>query len=118
MCHLLQVPTLFIGPLATEFLLQTSLNYSSLPAMAQSAVKELESDSLQTLAQASVGCDFRIRFLDGPACEQLRRLGFCETLKVRKVSHGRNLVCTVCGTRLALSRELAHHVKVSPLPAA
>lgn len=79
---------------------------------------DLEHDSVQTLAQATVGCDFRIRFLEGPACEQLRRLGFCETLQVRKLANGRNLICTVCGTRLALSRELAQHVKVSPLSAA
>lgn len=72
----------------------------------------------QTLAEAAVGHEFRIRVLEGPACAQLRRLGFCEALTVRKVSHGRNLVCTVCGTRLALSRELAHHIKVTPLSAA
>jgi len=84
-------------------------------AMPQS---EIEIDSLQTLAQASVGCDFRIRFLESPACEQLRRLGFCETLQVRKLAHGRNLICSICGTRLALSRELAKHVRVSPLHAA
>ncbi len=86
--------------------------------MALASAAELENDSLQTLAQATVGCDFRIRFLEGPACEQLRRLGFCETLQVRKLAHGRNLICTVCGTRLALSRELAHQVKVTPLSAA
>ena len=79
---------------------------------------DVEIESLQTLAQASVGCDFRIRFLEGPACEQLRRLGFCETLQVRKLANGRNLICSICGTRMALSRELAEHVRVSPLHAA
>lgn len=86
--------------------------------MAFASASELETDSVQTLAQATVGCDFRIRFLEGPACEQLRQLGFCETLQVRKLANGRNLICTVCGTRLALSREMAQQVKVSPLTAA
>lgn len=78
---------------------------------------DLEEDSLKSLAQATVGCDFRIRFLAGPACEQLRNLGFCESLEVRKITNGRNLVCSVCGTRLALSRELAAQVIVSPVHA-
>lgn len=86
--------------------------------MAFASAQDLRTDGIQSLSQASVGCDFRIRFLEGPACEQLRRLGFCETLQVRKLAHGRNLICSVCGTRLALSRELADHVKVSPLHAA
>ena len=86
--------------------------------MALATATDLQTDSLQSLAQATVGCDFRIRFLQGPACEQLRRLGFCETLQIRKLANGRNLICSVCGTRLALSRELADHVMVSPLHAA
>lgn len=86
--------------------------------MALASATDLQTDSLQSLAQATVGCDFRIRFLQGPACDQLRRLGFCETLQIRKLANGRNLICSVCGTRLALSRELADHVMVSPLHAA
>ncbi len=71
-----------------------------------------------SLSQAQVGCDFQILSLEGPACEQLRNLGFCETLKVRKLAGGRNLLCSVCGTRLAVSSELAQHIKVTPvLPA-
>lgn len=83
----------------------------------RAAAHELEADTLQSLAQATVGCDFRIRFLEGPACDQLRRLGFCETMQVRKLANGRNLICTVCGTRMALSRDLADQVLVSPVPA-
>lgn len=83
--------------------------------MPHARAHDLEADSYQSLSQASVGCDFRIRFLEGPACEQLRRLGFCETMQVRKLANGRNLICSVCGTRMALSRELAEQVKVSPV---
>lgn len=79
--------------------------------------KDLEADSLQTLAQATVGCDFHIKVLDGPGCDQLRKLGFCETMQVRKLANGRNLICSVCGTRMALSRDLADQVRVSPIPA-
>ncbi|MFC7335788.1 FeoA domain-containing protein [Haloferula chungangensis] len=85
--------------------------------MSQVLAHELETDSMQSLAQATVGCDFHIKMLDGPACDQLRRLGFCETMQVRKLANGRNMICTVCGTRMALSRDLAHQVKVVPIPA-
>lgn len=82
--------------------------------MPPSLVHDLESDSLQSLTQAQVGCDFQIRRLDGPGCEQLRRLGFCESIQVRKLANGRNLICSVCGTRVALSSDLADQVKVVP----
>jgi Fe2+ transport system protein FeoA len=83
--------------------------------MSHPSVKKLESDSLQSLSQAQVGCDFQIQFVEGPACDQLRNLGFCESLQVRKLANGRNLVCSVCGTRVALSSDLADQVKVTPL---
>ncbi len=81
--------------------------------MAHALANEPETGNLISLCQAQVGCDFRIRLLDGPACEQLRRLGFCENLPIRKLADGRNLLCSVCGARLALSRELARQVMVS-----
>jgi len=96
-----------------EILLQIRLNYWNLPPMLPATADALETESLLSLSQARVGCDFRIRFLKGPACEQLRRLGFCESLQVRKLADGRNLICSICGTRLALSRELANQVMVA-----
>ena len=83
--------------------------------MPSADARELETDSALTLSQASVGCDFRIQDVDGPQCERLRDLGFCESLEVRKLANGRNLICSVCGTRLAISRELGEQVKVSPV---
>lgn len=68
-----------------------------------------------TLNQIKAGCDVRIQVLRGPSCERLRDLGFCEQLQVRKISGGRNLICSVCGTRMAISRELAEQVLVSTL---
>ncbi len=75
---------------------------------------DLERDSALTLSQASTGCDFQIRALDGPACRQLRDIGFCEQMRVRKITNGRNMLCTVCGTRLALSKDLADQIQVVP----
>lgn len=70
----------------------------------------IEQDSLISLEQAKVGCEFHIRFLNGPACERLRQMGFCESMRVKKITDGRNMLCTVCGTKMALSRELAHQI--------
>jgi ferrous iron transport protein A len=75
---------------------------------------DLELDSALTLSQAAVGCDFQIREVDGPECRQLREIGFCEEMRVRKITNGRNMLCTVCGTRLAVSKDLADQIKVVP----
>jgi ferrous iron transport protein A len=76
---------------------------------------DLRIDSAITLNQVGVGCDVTIRFLSGPGCDRLRDLGFCEQLQVRKLAAGRNLICSVCGTRMAISRELAEQVLVEPM---
>jgi hypothetical protein len=36
-------------------------------------------------------------------------------MAVVKLANGRNMVCAVCGTRMALSRDLGDQVMVSPL---
>ncbi|MGA0845789.1 MAG: FeoA family protein [Luteolibacter sp.] len=84
--------------------------------MSHRFVAELEIDHVMTLNQAQVGCDLRIRGLSGPGCERLRDMGFCERLQVRKLAGGRNLICSVCGTKLAISRELADQVMVDKVP--
>jgi Fe2+ transport system protein FeoA len=68
-----------------------------------------------TLNEVSLNCDVRISSLKGPACDRLRDLGFCEQMQLRKISNGRNLVCTVCGAKMAISRELAEQVLVAPI---
>lgn len=73
---------------------------------------DLEFDSAMTLSQVGVGCEVRIRLLSGPSCDRLRDMGFCEQLQVRKLAGGRNLICSVCGTRLAISKDLADQVMV------
>ena len=82
----------------------------------QHLVKDLEQDSMISLEQAKVGCEFHIRFLSGSSCEQLRQMGFCETMRVKKISDGRNLICNVCGTKMAVTRELAHQIMGEATP--
>jgi Fe2+ transport system protein FeoA len=78
---------------------------------------DLKVDSAMTLNQVGVGCDVQIRVISGPGCDRLRDLGFCEQLQVRKLAHGRNLICSVCGTRMAISKDLAEQVFVEPVVA-
>ena len=80
--------------------------------MTRTLAKEQDISRAMTLNQALVGSDLRIQVLRGPGCERLRDLGFCEQIEVRKLTGGRNLICSVCGTRLAISRELAEQVLV------
>ncbi|MGJ8633637.1 MAG: FeoA family protein [Luteolibacter sp.] len=68
-----------------------------------------------TLNQVGVNSDVRISSISGPACDRLRELGFCEEMQLRKISNGRNLVCNLCGAKMAISRELAEQVLVSPI---
>ncbi len=79
-----------------------------------SLTSDLKADSALTLSQAAAGCDFMVRHVEGAACQQLREAGFCEKMKIRKLTDGKNMVCRVCGTRMALSRELAEQVLVTP----
>ena len=83
--------------------------------MSHTNAADLQIDSAMTLNQVGVGCDVRISQLSGPGCDRLRDLGFCEELQVRKLTAGRNMICSLCGTRLAISRELAEQVVVSPM---
>lgn len=82
-----------------------------LPALAD----DRDTGGAMTLNQVKAGCDFQIRVLSGPSCDRLRDLGFCEQLQIRKISDGRNLICSICGTRMAISRELAAQVFVCPV---
>jgi len=103
-----------IGAPAKFFILLVAIRSQlvKIHGVRHAATKVLESDSAMTLNQARVGCDLRVQVLSGPSCERLRELGLCEQIQVRKLADGRNLICSVCGTRLAISRELAEQVLV------
>lgn len=83
--------------------------------MSHALAADLKIDSAMTLNQVKVGCDVQIRVLSGPGCDRLRDLGFCEELQLRKLTSGRNMICSICGTRMAISRELAEQVLVCPV---
>jgi ferrous iron transport protein A len=70
---------------------------------------------IQTLTAAAAGNTWRISAIDGGACKQLSDMGFCEKLKVTKLTNGRNIICVTCGTKLVLNRELADKVLVCAL---
>ena len=83
--------------------------------MSAGLTEALGEDSALSLDQAAVGCRFKVKAMAGPGCRQLREIGFCEEMRIRKISEGRTLLCAVCGTRLALSRDLARQVHVTPV---
>jgi len=64
------------------------------------------------LNEAKLGCPLRILKLQGKQCRRLREMGFCEEMKICKLSNGRNMICSMCGTRLALSKKLAEQIMV------
>lgn len=49
---------------------------------------------------------------------RLRELGFCEAATVKKISGKTTVMCEVCGTKMALSHELAQLIHVQPRAAA
>ena len=70
-----------------------------------------------SLLSAPVGMRLRLLALEAkPAqCQRLREMGFCESAEIVKLSQGAALVCQVCGTRLALSKDLAKDILIEPV---
>lgn len=70
-----------------------------------------------SLLAAPLGKRLRLLALEAkPAqCQRLREMGFCESAEIVKLSQGAALVCQVCGTRLALSKELAKDILIEPV---
>ena len=71
--------------------------------------------SLTPLSEAEAGPILSVERLEGreSICRRLREVGFCEKAEVRLLSRGGQMICSVCGTRLALSRKLAKKIWVS-----
>ena len=79
---------------------------------------KLSTSSVSTVSlnKAAAGCDLQVEVVDGEHCSQLRDLGFCEQMRLRKItSRGRNLICSICGSRLAISSHLAEQIQVRQL---
>lgn len=82
----------------------------------KAAAHEVSLDSTISLNQAATGCDLQVELVKGENCGQLRDLGFCEQMRLRKITNrGRNLICLVCGSRLAISSHLAEQIQVKQL---
>jgi ferrous iron transport protein A len=66
------------------------------------------------LTQVVSGDEVRVRHLNcaPTTCQRLREMGFCENALVTKIRGGADLVCWVCGTRVALSARLAKQILV------
>ena len=71
---------------------------------------------LTPLSDAEAGVVLSVERLEGSEsiCRRLREVGFCEKAEVRLLSRGGQMICSVCGTRLALSRKLAKNIWVKP----
>ncbi len=66
------------------------------------------------LSELPAGAAGRICELEGQAtfCQRLREMGFCESAVIEKVSGQHTLLCSLCGTRIALSGRAAEHIVV------
>jgi len=65
---------------------------------------------------SSARCGERLRITavgqDCASSARLREMGFCETAEICKVTDGRNCLCLLMGSRIAIGRELARDVRV------
>ena len=70
--------------------------------------------SITPLSEAEAGPVLSVERLEGSTtlCHRLREVGFCEKAEIRLLSRGGQMICSVCGTRLALSRKLAKNIWV------
>ena len=66
------------------------------------------------LTQIGAGTEGRVSRLECPpqTGQRLRGMGFCGNALVTKIRGGADLVCWVCGTRVALSARLAKQILV------
>lgn len=69
----------------------------------------------QALRDARAGDTVRVLRLEGQEaiCSKLREMGFCEQAEVRIINNSGTMVCSVCGSRVGLSRQLAGSIRVS-----
>jgi Fe2+ transport system protein FeoA len=63
------------------------------------------------LAGAKTNTKVTITSLSG-SCSNLRDLGFCEKLNITKLQNGKNIICVLCGAKIALSKDLAQGIEV------
>ena len=69
------------------------------------------------LSEAIVGSTLRIECLHGEegTCQRLREMGFCEAAQVEKIADSGSLICRVCDSKVAISRDLARNIIVKDI---
>jgi Fe2+ transport system protein FeoA len=74
----------------------------------------MSSPLTQPLSEAEPGPVLLVDRLEAneKTCRRLREVGFCEKGRIQLLSRGGQIICNVCGTRLALSRALAKKIWV------
>lgn len=70
--------------------------------------------SSKPLSEAEPGFVLLVDHLEAneKICRRLREVGFCEKAEIQLLSRGGQIICNVCGTRLALSHDLAKKIWV------
>ena len=64
------------------------------------------------LRDAVSGEQYTISHISGDNCELLRDYGFCEKINIQKISDGKNCVCSICGVRVCLAKDLAKDIEL------
>ncbi len=69
------------------------------------------------LNDVNVGSCVRIKELRGDptVCQRLREMGFCEYAQVYKVVQSESMICRVCGSNIALSKNVAKNILVEEI---
>lgn len=72
-----------------------------------------------SLKEARTGARMRVVELtnDPAVCHRLREMGFCELAEISKISDHGPCICTVFGSRVALSPDLAEGIMVREIEA-
>jgi ferrous iron transport protein A len=73
-----------------------------------------------TLAELPPGARARVCGIEGAEeiGSRLRELGFCESAIIERLSGPGTLVCELCGSRIALNRQVGRHILVELVGAA
>jgi len=68
---------------------------------------------LISLNDAPTGKSLEIKKIKGKSCQKLREMGFCEGLELQKMTDDKCILCTICGAKFAISKELGCDVMLN-----
>ncbi len=61
-------------------------------------------------SDAPTGVNFTIKNVTGQNCEKLKNHGFCEGINLRKIKDSTNVLCSLCGVKYAISKNLCQDI--------